>query len=142
MSKISIEDVEQTLLSQKIEPAKVSSIIKELNEVIEETKSEKVTLPKTKNEFLIILSDPNGELKDKELTGWVITQRQGDDAATALDKIRTAAKSTDEAKKRKKSIMTTFGEAMQNIKRKFIKDTGIMIKSKNPVRVLITGNKL
>ena len=35
-----------------------------------------------------------------------------------------------------------IGVVFQNLKRKFIKDRNVNLKTKNPVRVLVTNNKL
>lgn len=120
MSKISLEEVESTLLKKKVDSKVVTEIIKELNEVIEEIKKDKVTLPKTKNEFVFILKDDTGELKGKELTGWVVQIPQGDDPATILDKLKAAAADTDSARKRRKGEpMQTLTAAFAGIKRAF-----------------------
>lgn len=142
MSKISIEEVEVTLLKQKVDPKIVITIIKELTEVIEEAKEDRDTTPKQKNEFLIVLSDPNNDLAGKEFTGWVIQQKQGDDAGLALDKIKEAARATNEAKKRKKNMITTMADAFYATKRFFLKSKNIMVKTKEPIRVLVTDGRL
>lgn len=143
MAKISIEEVEATLLKQKIEKNVVSAVLKELAEIIQEVKEDKGdALPKEKNEFLVILSDPNDELQGKELVSWVVQMRVGDDSGQVIEKIKAAARETNEAKKRKKHMITTLGEAFEGIKRKYLKPKNILIKTKSPVRVLIADNKL
>ena len=37
-------------------------------------------LPKTKNEFLVIINDQNKELDGKDLIAYVVQQKEGDDA--------------------------------------------------------------
>lgn len=142
MSKISIEEVEEALFKQNIDSAIVTKVIKELGEIAEEKKAERPALPKQKNEFLIVLSDPENALAGKDFAGWVVQIPVGDDPGLVLGKIRDAAKETDAAKKRKKSVISTMGEAFLGIKRKFIKSKNVHIKTKIPVRVLVTDNKL
>lgn len=141
MSKISIEEVEATLLRQKIDPKVVVSVVKELTDVIQEEKDNKVEVPKQKNEFLFVLNDPADEFKGKDLTGWVVQMKQGDDAGQVLGKIKDAALDTNEAKKRKKGLLTNFADAFYGVKRIFLKPKNILIKTKEPVRVLITNGK-
>ncbi len=141
--KISIETVQEALEKQKVEPSIVVKVIKELNEVIQDEQDNKVNLPpKAKNEFLIVLSDPESQLMGKEFVGWVIQQSQGQDAATAIDKIKEAGKETEEARKRKKTKFTSLAEIFEGAKRCFLKSKGILIKTKTPVRILITDGKM
>lgn len=143
MSKISLEEIEHTLSNQKLDKTIITKVITELTKKIEELKEDREPAPKTKNEFVIVLSDPAEELKGKEFVGWLVSKPTGDDSGLILDKIRTAARETDEAKRRKKNTkMTTFADAFAGIKRKFIKDKNILIKTKESCRVLITNNKL
>ena len=142
MSKISLEEVEAKLREKNVDAQIVKTVIKELEEVVEEEKDNRDTTPKQKNEFLIVLLDPNDELKGRDFTGFVVQQKQGDDAGLVLDKIRTAAHDTNAAKKRKKNMIKTMTDAFHGIKRAFIKSKNIMIKTKIPVRVLITNDKL
>jgi hypothetical protein len=144
MSKISIEEVEAALRAKNVEPQIVNSIIKELNDVIEEEKDNRGGTPKQKNEFLIVINDPMGHISSlsTDFTGWVVTQKEGEDAGLVLDKIRQSAQDTNAVKKRKRNMITTFTEAMYGAKRFFLKSRNIAVKTKEPVRILITDNTL
>ena len=142
MSKISIEDVEGILRKQNVDTQVVNTVIREMEEVIQEEKDNKVPVPKQKNEFIIVLSDPNNELAGKDFVGWVVTQKQGEDAGLILDKIRAAAGETNAAKKRKKNMIMNMADAFYGIKRFFLKSRNVAVKTKEPVRVLITDGKL
>ena len=141
MSKISIEEVEAVLHERKLDKSLVNDVIRQLNEVVEEEKAAKVSDPKQKNEYLIILHDPNNEIAGKEFSGWVVQNKSGDDQGLVLSHVRSASVDNNEAQKRKKRPITNFIEAFSSIKRKFLKDRNILIKTKNAVRVLITDGK-
>lgn len=140
--KISIEEVEEALRKVGVSADLAGKTLKHLQEVVEEEKENRDTTPKQKNEFLVVLLDPEDKLKGQELTAWVIQQKQGDDAGLALDKIRQAAHDTNAAKKRKKNVIKTLTDAFRGIKRAFLKSRNILIKTKHPVRVLITNDAL
>ena len=142
MAKIDIEEVESVLLEKKIDPTKVSEVIKQLEEVVEELKEDRKAnaLPKQKWEYLIVLNDPDGKIKD-EVTGWVIQQREGQDSGLALGKLTDAAKAQNETSKRKKNLITSFGELFAYLKPKFAKEKGMFVKSKQPVRVFVVNGK-
>ena len=138
MSKINIDEVESVLLRNKIEPAKVSSIVKELNVILEELSDDKDKTPKQKWEHVIILNDTTGELKGKELTGWVIQQFEDADTGLVISKLRDAAANQNEAATKKKMVLNTLTDIFGYLKSKFLKEKNLRIKTKEPVRVLIS----
>ena len=138
--KIDISQIEQTLIERKVDPTKVKEIIKDLIQSAEEDKSDNSSAPKSKFEYLIIINDPENKLKD-EYTGWCIQQTEGMDAGIALSKLTDAAKTQNETAKRKKTMLTNFGEIFDGLKPKFLKEKGLKIKTKTAVRVLSINGK-
>lgn len=144
MSKISIEDVTAALQETKIPKESQGQILNRLQQIIAEEQAikEENKLPKQKNEFGVILFDPEGLVAGKEFTAAVYQIPQGDDHSLVLGKIAQAAGEQNAAAKRKKFQFDTLGSAIQGIKRKFIKEKNVNLKTKNPVTVLISNNKL
>lgn len=144
MSKLNISDIQEALKTAKIEPEKQKDVLDYLQDVIKEQEADKAhnALPKQKNEFGVILYDADNQLVGKEFTASVFSVKQGDDFGTILTRISDAAKIQNESAKKKNNLIQTIGSACQNLKRKFIKEKGINIKTKEPVRVLITNNKI
>lgn len=142
MAKIDLEQVEATLLEQKIEPAKVSAIIKDLKQAIEEEKADRDAnkVPTPKWEYTIIVNDPDKKL-GTEFTGWIVKQLEGQDAGLMLGKLTDAAKTQNESSKKKKSLITGFGELFSDIKTKFLKEKGLKVCTKTAVRVLTVNGK-
>lgn len=143
MSKVSIEQIEATLLERKIDQPTVAAVIKDLMQAIEEEKQEKEDnkLPKLKHEYTIIINDPDGKITD-EFDGWVVTSEETVDKGTIIQKLRDSALEQNEAAKRKKNKLTTLGEVFEGIKTKFLKDKKIKVKTKISVRVLTVNGKL
>ena len=141
--KVTLENVEAILLERQIEQPKVDAILRDLQKAIEEEKAEAGATagPKNKWEHIIILNDPENKIKADEITGWVVVQEEGEDAGIILSKFRDAAKEQNEAAKRKKSLLTGFGEVFQNLKSKFLKSRKLKIKTKEAVRVLTVNGK-
>ncbi len=142
--KIDIDEVEAVLLQKKIEPVKVQEIVTELGKVAEEIKEGNAADKgeKEKWEHVIILNDKDGILKDKEIAGWVVQQREGDDAGAILAKLTEAAKSQNEAAKRKKNVISNYLDLFESLKSKFLKEKKVKIKTKELTRVIITDEKL
>ena len=77
---------------------------------------------------------------DENFTGWVVQQKEGEDAGEIISKLTDAARNQNEMAKRKKMVIKTFGEIFEFLKSKWIKDEGLRIKTKIPVRVLTINN--
>jgi hypothetical protein len=140
--KVSLENVESILLERKIEPPKVQEILRDLKQAAEEEAADKETEdgPKPKWEHVVLLNDPDGKIKD-DFTAWVITQQEGQDTGLVVGKLQDAAKVQNEAAKRKKNVITSFSELFDSLKSKFLKEKGLKIKTKEPVRVLVVNGK-
>src|SRR6185503_21240233 len=98
MTKVSIEQIETTLLEQKIEASKVQEIIRDLIKAAEEEKADRSSDgPKPKWEHIIIINDPDGKIKE-DFTGWVVTQLEGQDSGLVLSKLTDATKNQKDRK--------------------------------------------
>lgn len=140
--KVSLENVEAILLERKIEPPKVKEILRDLQKAAEEEQADNAVTngPKAKWEHVIVLNDPEGKVVG-DFTGWVVVQQEGQDTGLVLSKLLDASKVQNEAAKRKKSLITGFGELFQVLKSKFLKEKGLKIKTKEAVRVLTVNGK-
>jgi len=139
--KIDITEVESVLLQNKIDQPKVQAIIHDLEQVVQELKNDKddTDLPKVKWEHIIVLNDKEGLLKGKEIAGWVVQQKEGDDAGTILSRLEDAAKEQNEAAKRKKNRIDGLVGLFESLKPKFLKGKNVRIKTKDLTRVIITN---
>ena len=153
--KIEIEKIKTTMLENGIDEETVNAVIQQLEEEaaeeiqpeIEDTPTnEDLTdnsgnLPKVKYEYVIILNDKEGHLKDKEIAGWVIQQEENADAGLILSKLKDAAKDQNAGAKRKKHAITTLVDLFDGLKSKWIKGKNIKIKTKDLTRVIVSDGK-
>ena len=141
--KIDIEEVESALLEKKFDPVKVSEVIKTLEKVAEEIKADNKAnaMPKQNWEHIIILNDKDGLLKNKEMSGWVVQQEAEADAGLVLSKLIDAAKTQNEAAKRKKNVIKDFVALFESLKPKVAKEKKVRVKTKELVRVLLTDGE-
>lgn len=141
--KVTLENVESILLERKIEPLKVKEIIKDLEQAAEEEKEDRQANadPKLKWEYVIILNDKDGVLKDKEIAGWVVQQKEGQDAGLVLSKLSDAAKEQNESAKRKNTISDLVG-LFESLKAKWTKEKGVRVKTKELTRVIVTDGHM
>lgn len=142
--KVSIEEVEAKLLENRIAPNQVQTIIRQLEEVVEELKAEKdaEATPKQKWEFVIVLHDKDNVLAGREIAGWVVQQETDADPTAILPKIAEAVRTQNESAKRKKNFITDLTSAFEYLKPKFLKEKKVRVKTKELTRVLVTNGRL
>lgn len=146
--KFSLQEI-QEVLSQKVKsPDVVDAIVKVLEKLQEEKKDEQAesTLPKAKNTFTIVVIDEAGDFKDKSLTGYVVKHKDGDDTGAILSQLSEAARAQNEGSRSgKKNPLVSMTEIFGHLKRKFLKLTSsasLTVQTKEPVRILVSNNKL
>jgi hypothetical protein len=98
--------------------------------------------PPIKKQFSIVLSDPEGELSDKDLTGWVVQIPEDDSVTVAPDRIIKAAYEFNTTPKGRRMPVETIGEACEIVTAKLFKEQNIWIKTKVPVLAVSTANKI
>jgi hypothetical protein len=155
--KIEIEKIRTAMQENNIDQPTIEAVIEKLEaeaaleeaqqpEEVEEDPAPDADvddndLPKVKYEYVIILNDKDGHLKDKEIAGWVVQQEENADAALILSKMKDATKEQNETAKRKKNTITTLVDMFDGLKSKFLKSKNIKIKTKDLTRVIISNGK-
>lgn len=140
--KLSLEDIQSALNKVDVEQEKKIKVLQELQQIIEENKNNAAPVNKTKNEFGVVIFDKNHELDNKEFTACVYQIKEGDKHDNVLHRLSDASREQNEFSKKKNNLIKTMGEAFGYLKRKFVKDRGILIKTKIPIVVLISHNDL
>ena len=98
--------------------------------------------PAAKKQFVILVSDPEGKLPEKELTGWVVQIPEDASPYTATDRIFKGSYDYNASKKGRLYPAKTVGEALENVPAKFFKEAEVWVKNKIPVLVLKTDNQI
>jgi hypothetical protein len=106
-----------------------------------ETESEGEDLPKVKQQFVIVVSDPN-KMITEDLTGWIVQIPDSESVLTVTDRIKKAAYNYNASKKGQKYPIKTIGEAVESIGNKFFKPYDLKVKTKEAVFVVVTDNVL
>lgn len=156
MPKIEVDITQKIIERHDVEPSKRQQIMADIKHVLEQEALEKETNPaKPKKEFVILISDPKNRLggldaeTDRQLrelwgdlVGWVLQIEEGENPATALDKLTAAAYDFNASPKGRRFPVETIGEACESVPTKITKEKGVWVKTKTPVLVLRTDNKL
>ena len=157
MVELDLKIIEKALENHELEQDTINSILDEIKSQTDaldliadisdkmnpdEESEEKEKTPRKKKQFNIIVSDPEGKIPTgTELVGWVTQMDEGEPITSALHKIHTAVYDFNNQTGRNDKF-TTVGDACQNLKTKFFKNVGIAIKTKEPVFVQITNNRI
>lgn len=143
MAKLEVDILKKLLERNQVEVRKRNQILQDVKHVLEQEAAEKEMKPPTPHkEFTILISDPKGCLKGQELTGWVLQIPEGENAGLALDKITAAAYEHNASPKGRKFPVETIAEACESLSPKTLKEQNLWVKTKLPVMVLRTDNKL
>jgi hypothetical protein len=143
MPKIALDKVKLVLQRNEPDPRKIADIINELKMEIQAEEEEKANRPPAiKKEFVFLLSDSQGKLQNKGLMGWVVQIPEGDDPATAPERIIAAANAFNGSGKGKHLSLETIGEACEMVSSRLFKEQSIWIKTKTPVQALPLSNNI
>lgn len=159
--KIELEKIKSTIIENGVEENVADAIVTQLEaeaaleaETVEvdEVEPEDPTnedltdgeenLPKVKYEYVIVLNDKEGYLKDKEIAGWVVQQEENADAGLVVSKISDAVKDQNAGMKRKRNNIDDLTSAFEYLKPKFLKSKKLKIKTKDLTRVIVANGKL
>ena len=156
--KIELEKIESAMSENGIDEAVIEAVITQLKsemaeeELQPEVENETPTnedltdnsedLPKTKWEYVVVLADKEGYLKDKEIAAWIVQQEENADAGLIISRISDAVKDQNAGAKRKKHSMTNLTEAFESLKSKWLTPKKVKIKTKDLTRCIISDGKL
>ena len=146
MAKIDTETLKLILqrnLSEDPGPRKINDILQDVNQELQQQEAEKEEKPPAvKKQFCIVITDPNRTLKPTDLVGWVVQIPEGDSPLTAPDRIIEAAYDYNQTPKGRRLPLETIGEACEVVSAKFFKEQEIWVKTKIPVEVVVTANRI
>jgi len=139
---LSIEEVILTLKALKVPSDLLVKAETQFEQIEAEKKEEKAdAAPKAKNEYATILLDPENKLAGLgDFVSLVVQVPEGSDTGMVLPKIYKAIYDQKAAAKKKPKKLDTVCDAAEGLKRAFTKQNEIMIKTKSPVRTLISNN--
>jgi len=141
-SKITIDQLALIIKRNQLAPDVARRIIEEANAIVEEKEgTDAEAPPKPKQQFVIVVSDPEGHIK-KDLVGWVTQIPEADSPSTVMEKLNAAAHDFNASKKGRLIPVKNVAEAFESVPRKFLKANSIHTKTKTPVYVFRTDNKL
>ncbi len=144
MAKVELELVKRILKRAELENNVLSEIMGELQSAINE-ESEINEEPKAapiKKQFVVLVSDSEGVLSEKELVGWVLQLPEDEPMQSVTDKIARVAKAFNLSKKGRRFPVETVGETCENVPSRIFKEQKLWLKTKEPVLLVPVNNTL
>lgn len=142
MPKIDINQVAEIMKRNAVEPETLRQIVAEMQAVVQPELDEEKP-PPVKKQFCILVSDPEERLPaDTEFAGWVLQIPESESAQSTEERIRRAAYEFNATKRGRMLPSSTVGEAIENVAAKHFKEAEVWVKTKTPVLMLRTNNKI
>ncbi len=142
MAKIEVNKVAEILKKNEISPAILRRVVEEMNLAVQPDAGDGDESPKTKKQFVFLLSDPDGKMPKHDFVGWVLQIPENESVATTQDRVFRSTYDFNTTKKGRLMPVKTVGEAIENIPAKFFREAEIWVKTKTPVLVLKTDNEI
>ena len=141
--KFTIEEIQEILVGRKLEMEKVNQISRDLAEMAKQKKeeAEEEKVPKERTEYTVVVLDEANVLPDG-LTGFVVSHKADVDPATVVSRLCDAAKAHNLVGRGRKTPLQSMVEVFSHVKRKFVKEKNIQIKTKTLVRLVKSNNKI
>jgi hypothetical protein len=141
MPKIDINKVAEILKKNQVAPALLRQIVEEMNLAAQPEAGEDAP-PPMKKQYVLLVSDPEGQLPKDDFAGWALQIPENESPATALERVHRAAYEFNTTKKGRLLPVKTIGEAIENIPAKHFKEADVWVKNKTPVLIVKTNNQL
>ncbi|MDP0498932.1 MAG: hypothetical protein Q7P63_02425 [Verrucomicrobiota bacterium JB022] len=142
MAKVDLDLVKHILQRNEIEARRVDSIIGDIEEEMKLMDAEKPPTERVKKQFVVIVSDPNGELEGKDFTGWIVQIPEDDTPLSAEERVVRAAYEFNTTPKGRRMPVKTIAEACEAVPARLSKEQQVWIKTKEPVYLLRTNNDI
>lgn len=141
MAKVDV-DLVKAVLRRNIEDSRaVARIVEDINTELKQLEMEdEAKEPPVKKQFVMVVSDPDGVLEDRDLAGWIVQIPEDEAAQSALEKLHQSAYAYNVTKKGRRYPAETIGDVCEAVPPKIAKEQKLWIKTKEPVLVVRTDN--
>ena len=142
MAKVDLDIVKYVLERTEMETRAVAGIIERITKEQEMLDAEKPKEPAVKKQFVMLVSDPHGELPEKDYVGWVLQIPEDDSPAATEERLHRAAYEFNTTPKGRRMPVETIGEACEAVTARLLKEQQVWVKTKEPVLIIKSNNKI
>ena len=141
MAKVDLELVKLVLQRNSLDVRQVAQILEEINQELAAQLDEEKE-PPVKKQYVMLISDPRGQLDGKDFTGWVVQIPEDESPATTEDKLFRAASEFNSTPKGRRMPLKSIAELCEHAPGRILKEQLTWVRTKEPVSVITTRNKL
>jgi hypothetical protein len=142
MAKVDLDLVKHILQRNELDIRQVNTILEDLEREMKLIQEENPPAPRVAKQFAILVSDPEGILPAKDLTGWVLQMPEEDSPAIMEGQIHKAAYDFNQTPKGRRLPVKSIGEACESVPARIFKEQQVWVKTREPVLVLRTDNRI
>ncbi len=143
MPKIDVDTLKFILQRNEPDIRKVAGIMQDVELELKAQEEEKANRPPpVKKQFTVLLSDPDGSLAARDITGWVLQIPEDESPATTAERLIRAAYEFNTTPKGRRMPVKTIGEACEVVTAKLLKEQQVWVKTKTPVLALAVNNEI
>jgi hypothetical protein len=142
MAKVDIDLVKMILQRRDLDTRQVVSIISEIEEEVRIQLETEEKAPPVKKQFVILVSDPAGELIDKDYTGWVLQIPEEDSPYVTEERLTRSAYEFNVTPKGRRYPVKTIAESCEVVSARIHKEQNVWVKTKEPVLICRTNNEI
>ncbi len=140
MAKVDIDLLKMVLQRNSVDVRKIAQILEDINQEQLAAEEDNEKDPPVKKQYVVVLSDPEGDLEGKEYTGWVVQIPEDESPYEANDKLIRAAYEYNVTKKGRRMPVQQISEVCEHVAAKILKEQKIWVRTKEPVFILRTDN--
>jgi hypothetical protein len=141
MPKVDLDLIKAVLQRNELDVRIVAQILNDIQEEVKAAVDEEKP-PAVKKQYVFVLSDPRGTLEGKDFTGWVVQIPEEESSATTEDRLIRAAHQFNASPKGRRLPVKTIAEVCEHVPGRFLKEHQAWVRTKEPVYVITTRNKL
>jgi hypothetical protein len=112
---INIDDIQEVLIQNGIEPEKRSAIIKDIKEAADAEKEDKEKAPRQKSKFTVLVRG-DAELAKVIEQAWIVQTPEEQDDSTLVDRLKIATAKHNNSLKKKKWAVELWRDVLAYIK--------------------------
>ena len=141
MPKVDLELVKVILQRNEMDVRQVAQIIEEINQELAAMVDDEKP-PPVKKQYVMLVSDPRGHLDGKDFTGWIVQIPEEGGVAGTEERLLKAAGDFNTTPRGRRLPVKSVAEICEHVPARFLKEQQVWVRTKEPVYVLATANKL
>ncbi len=140
-TKVDLELVKVILQRNEMDVRQVARIIEEINQELAAMVDEDRP-PPVKKQYVMLVSDPKGQLDGKDFTGWVVQIPEEAGFMGTEERLLKAAGDFNSSPKGRRMPVKSVAEICEHVPARFLKEQEVWVKTKEPVYVIATANAM